>query len=241
MHPIQCRWLPLGLLSFALSLACLGLSPDEPASIKEATPSIDEATPSHSPADAEHFEQTSYGGSYELYHGEGNLGSVYPTHATASSTLEAGKNRHAAMRASDQDLATAWCEGSDGLGEGDSLTLSWDQPVVVYAVQVWGGYFKDEARLFSNGRLKSYGLKLDSGETWNIQSAEAPRDNFKNNKDSPNGFIFPDLSMMPGHEVTMSTSLTIEITAVSPGDEYQDTCISEVKIWTQPTCDDCGD
>ena len=237
MHPITRRWLPLGLLSLALSLACSGLSPDEPTS-------TDESSASPAPDNAEHVEETSYGNAYDVYLGEGSPGVQNATRATASSTLKPRIKLHSAMRASDQDLATAWCEGSDGIGQGESLTLSWEQPVALYAVEIWGGYFKDEDRLFHNGRLESYRLTLDSGEPWIVKSTAPQRGNFKNNKDFPNIVMFPDSSMVPGHDGSQSktTSLTIEITKVFPGEKYQDTCISEVKIWTFPiTCDDCGD
>ncbi|MBW1881466.1 MAG: discoidin domain-containing protein, partial [Deltaproteobacteria bacterium] len=73
--------------------------------------------------------------------------------ATATSTLQ-DSDRYAARNAFDGDPNTAWCEGADGLGVGEKLTITLDGKYMVDAAFVHGGYFKSEETLAKNARLK---------------------------------------------------------------------------------------
>ena len=179
-----------------------------------------------------------YGATYELHHGEGPGPQVVtPAKVTASSTLTEGSVSYAAARVADGKLSTAWCEGQPGSGTGASLTLHFDTPIQVRWIELWGGYFLDEKRLFTNERVQSYRISFDDHTHQRVRSSDVPRDGFAAAQRSPNvvanaAWVEPGLSA--ALQPVLSKSVTIEVLSVFPGDKYTDLCISEVKVYTQP-------
>jgi len=158
---------------------------------------------------------------------------VKPVKVTASSTLVEGSMRHDAARVVDGKLDTAWCEGQPGSGVGASITLHFDREVQVEFIEIWGGYFKDERRLFSNERLERYHLTLEGMGPIEVRTTDVPRDGFKASAEWPNHFT-PSWASMRGSSIAPKehvTSITIEAVSVFPGDKYTDLCISEVKVY----------
>ncbi len=80
---------------------------------------------------------------------------------TASSTL-AGKG-YAVGGLLDDKVETAWCEGAPGPGVGETLRIQLSQPMRLYSVGVRGGYFKSEALLAANARVRMLEVRTSTG------------------------------------------------------------------------------
>jgi hypothetical protein len=139
----------------------------------------------------------------------------------ASSTLVEGARSYGAALAVDGDLKTAWCEGVEGDGVGQSLTLRWPKGHVVEAAEIWGGYFLDDRRLRSNGRIAAFSLdEAAAPRTFAVADvpAEYPFDNR-----TPWGGLFE-------LRVTGAEQVVLTIDAVHAGTKHRDTCVSEIRL-----------
>src|SRR5262245_8367880 len=83
------------------------------------------------------------------------------TKLTASSTLKDAKNRYAAEMVLDSDESTAWCEGKNGPGVGESLVIELSEPVLIDRVLITPMYAKSLETVSANNRVKKLVLELD--------------------------------------------------------------------------------
>jgi len=145
---------------------------------------------------------------------------------TATSTLRSGpgcggtcyfipSNTH------DGDSATAWSEGVDGLGQGESLQFSFGVEQRVVRVDLLPGWQRGETCLFQrNGRPRELLLRFDSGAS---QTVAVPDE--------------ATLLQIPVDAVT--SSMVIQILEVWPGsacggqEPDEDTLITEVSIFVE--------
>ena len=74
----------------------------------------------------------------------------------------------------DTDLKTAWVEGKDGNGEGESLVVELNGLRTITAIQVMNGYHKNERLFLANNRVHVAELQFSNGETRRISLADAP-------------------------------------------------------------------
>lgn len=72
--------------------------------------------------------------------------------------------KYHAQQAVDGKQDTAWCEGKKGTGVGESLTVTFREPVYIAMVQLWGGYFKSPKVLADNSRLARVKLEFDGAD-----------------------------------------------------------------------------
>ena len=177
-----------------------------------------------------------YGSPYELYmSGVEAPQTTKPSKATASSSLTEGKLTHSPSRVSDGNKGTAWCEGKEGTGAGSSLTLEWDQPIELYAIEFWGGYFIDERRLFSNERVKSYKVLLDGKVVQEHTTADIEKDTAAAHMSSDFGNVmFFGASELDTENLPSVSAVTFEVVSVHPGEKYTDLCISEIVVYLAP-------
>ena len=133
-------------------------------------------------------------------------------------------------------MATAWCEGIEGPGIGATLTLHWDAPVELAAVQIWGGYFLDEGRLLNNARLQRYRISFDGQPHTELFTQDVVEGEFDASRQFGNVLFFErfDHPAM-GNPAPTVRSLTIEVLEAYPGRKYADLCISEVVVHQHPS------
>ncbi len=139
---------------------------------------------------------------------------------TASSTLRAGKtSSYKATHLRDYERETAWVEGVEGDGKGETLTFRLDKPVPVSRIGIVNGYAKSPEIYKANGRVREFAIAVN-GET---RGTVTIPDELLNEE----RFFFD----IPGTLEPVS-ELTLTITDVYPGTKYQDTAVSEIVLVT---------
>lgn len=157
----------------------------------------------------------------------------------ASSTLTAqGKNTYATSNLLDGDLSTAWCEGVDGNGVGETLEVLipkekfGDPGGMLWAFVLSSGYAKNDRTWTGNGRVESVRVGVCGEEKFQrlslkqkaspyslqLVEAEEYHEEFR---------LYERIqdNMMMGEDVC----LTVTIDKVSEG-KHSDTCISELQF-----------
>ena len=114
----------------------------------------------------------------------------------------------------DNDLNTAWVEGADGNGIGESITLTLDGTYTVNGFSINAGYQKSETLYLKNSA--PYGIRV-------IFSDRSSVDVLLND-------VF-DLQSYTLKNPVETSSVTFMILSVYRGETYEDTCISELKLF----------
>ena len=140
----------------------------------------------------------------------------------------------------DDDLNTAWCEGTKGRGEGQWVEFNFAGNVSVGAIGIINGYTKREALYYANNRIKkikldveyqpeeyqkhSGGSKTNVKETTVIDLKELQFNELNKNVQAP--FI----SWLADYDDSYRrmNKIRLTIVEVAPGTKHDDTCISEV-------------
>jgi hypothetical protein len=134
---------------------------------------------------------------------------------SASSTLAPqGSATYGVDHLGDDDLGTAWVEGDEGDGAGAVLRFTWggDPPgPACDQLIVYNGYTKSEAAWKANGRVKQLAVRVDGERRFRIALADSWHE---------------QTAELPGIEVGQQVEL--EILAVYPGAEHEDTALSEL-------------
>jgi hypothetical protein len=113
----------------------------------------------------------------------------------------------------DGRLDFGWVEGVDGPGIGESVTITFDQPVTVNAVELWNGYQRSKDHFQKNARAKriSFGAG-DKVVTLDVADAMGPQK-----------------LALPAPAT--GTSFTLKILDAVKGSVYQDLVLSELRFW----------
>ena len=142
------------------------------------------------------------------------------TAATASSVLAPEANgdlirTYGPENVLDGDLSTCWAEGVEGLGYGESLTLVAAEPQTVSTIRVYGGLQSDAARFRNNACPTELLAEFDDGSVYRVWVSDVI-----------------DYGGVPvflcSGKKTSSIKLTLQ--AITAGEQYQDTCISEISF-----------
>jgi len=116
-------------------------------------------------------------------------------------------------KAIDGDLTTAWVEGADGSGIGESLTIDFGEAITVEDIGVMPGFSKDPAVFWGNNRVELARFEFSDGTMMT-----------RSFNDKPELMIFELANPIK------ADSVTITILNVYTGDSWNDTCISEVAV-----------
>ncbi len=142
---------------------------------------------------------------------------IRPTSAKASSILEATSTiAYRATNLLDGDLATAWNEGVDGPGIGEWVRFDFSEQLVLTRIEIANGYQKDSERFAGNPRVKSLKVEYSNGAVQMVTLLDT--EEFQT--------------------ITPTTPQPIEwfkliIVSVYPGAKWEDTALSEVRIYKQ--------
>ena len=112
-------------------------------------------------------------------------------------------------------MTTCWCEGADGYGEGEYITLYADSEQQFNQIVIYNGLCTSESLFYKNSRVQDCMIAFSDGTV--IQTT-----------------LDGDYSNQPCTvwlDDTISADC-IEITILSTysGSKYSDTCISEIKV-----------
>ena len=113
----------------------------------------------------------------------------------------------------DGDVTTPWQEGANGAGLGEWVRFEFTQPVELARLEILNGYQKDDERYLGNPRVRLVMVEYSSGATQLVE-----------------------LSDVRDPQIVNPTSEAVEwvklaIVSVYPGDKWEDTALSEVRIY----------
>lgn len=129
----------------------------------------------------------------------------------ASSELDEKSANYSPDLAVDGDSGTAWVEGVDGQGMGESITLTFDQVYRVSGLDIRAGYQKSTDLYYKNSRPKTITVEFSDGTSEQCDLRDV--------NDKQTIFFSKPVA---------TDRLTIRIDSVYAGNKYTDTAISEV-------------
>ena len=114
----------------------------------------------------------------------------------------------------DGDNATAWVEDADGQGEGESLTIELDDTYAVSGFIINAGYQKNTEVYDNNSRPKELIVSFSDGQRLTVELND-----------------YYDAQKIVFDSSLETTSVTFTINDVYPGGKYEDTVISEIRLF----------
>ena len=132
---------------------------------------------------------------------------------SASSYLSEKNIKHVPDRIMDGDTTTAWVEGVEGNGEGESITFTFGDLYVVSDIKSWNGYQKSEDLYYKNARTSELELEFSDGSTERISL-----------QDMASGF--QEFAL----ERHVTSYVKVKIVSTYDGSKYEDTVISEIEL-----------
>lgn len=132
---------------------------------------------------------------------------------TASSYLSEKNIKHVPDLIMDGDTTTAWVEGVDGNGEGESITFTFGDLYAVSDIKIWNGYQKSEDLYYKNARPAELELEFLDGSTERISL-----------QDTSSGF--QEFAL----ERHVTSYVKVKIISTYEGSKYEDTVISEIEL-----------
>lgn len=133
----------------------------------------------------------------------------------ASSRLASqGKNAYGVGNLVDGDEATAWVEGRKGDGIGEWLLVDFGEPKPVTVLEVRNGYTKSQDIFSKNSRVRDIEIVTSAGITRRLSLDD-------------NGA----LQRMELPDLGEATWIQLRILSVYPGSKYDDTAISELRVY----------
>lgn len=150
--------------------------------------------------------------------GDGFYNCFYFSNSVSSSLKSVKQISYGSDNLSDLDLRTAWVEGTDGYGIGESITYNiemLDAPdIVLKEIVIVNGYVKNQSAWINNSRVKKMRL-IVNGKPKAILKLS----------DVANYQIFDIEKYVTGSK---KLNLKLKILEVTKGDKYADTAITEI-------------
>lgn len=142
-----------------------------------------------------------------------SVSAPYFSHISASSVREAvSGNYYNPQNVLDGRSNTAWTEGVDGYGIGQSISFYADSSQGVCGIKILNGYCKSEELYYKNSRVKKLKLSFSNGHTYAYELPD----------------VFDKYTVINLNTPEYCTSVTLTILDIYAGTAYDDTCISEI-------------
>ncbi|BBF45214.1 hypothetical protein lbkm_3976 [Lachnospiraceae bacterium KM106-2] len=165
-------------------------------------------------------EQSSYDG-YSLKSIEISDAAASIKNIKASSQLKSnGSISYGVNNLLDNDKNSAWVEGSNGDGTGESLTISLSEEEEIRGIAIANGYQKSEELYGKNNSLASIEIEFSNGEKNEYSLGE---DSYQGDETSCYDIIYFDKSVK-------TKDITLKIQSVIKGSLFNDACISEIRV-----------
>jgi hypothetical protein len=146
----------------------------------------------------------------------------------ASSRLESQEGKtYEGSNLIDGDYNTAWVEGVNGVGEGESVTLHLQNPTEVYGVLIYNGYLASADLYEKNGKVSK--VRVDFGNGVTLEE-ETPTYELYNSEDEVNTCEYY-IGRIELDTPVITDTITITILEAQAGTKYDDTCMSEVEVY----------
>ncbi len=165
---------------------------------------------------------------------------------SASSTLAEAGQDHSPAVLRDHDMTTAWAEGVDGTGVGETIRISAQGVQKVHGIRLGLGFLKDQGLLERNGRPAalhfafSDGTELDAvfePDLYGVEMKEGVQASYHATPLAA-GYGADRWELAQGYLDYVSFGQEIEtewieitITDARAGTKYEDTCISELVVY----------
>lgn len=132
---------------------------------------------------------------------------------SATSVLSETTNTHYAERVFDNDISTAWVEGVDGNGIGESLTITFDKKRMIEGFEINAGYQRSNKHYITNGRPSGIKLTFSDGTS--------------------SFYVLEDVEGVQHIQLynpIATDSVVLTLDSVYSGTLYEDTAISEISF-----------
>lgn len=150
--------------------------------------------------------------------------------AKASSTLDEqfGKT-YVAEHLIDGNLNTCWVENVVGTGEGESIELDLGKERKVYGVGIYNGYLESKYLYQINGKVSEVQIRASDGSFVTGEFYIAEYDKVK--EPIPESEYVKQGTYFKFDQPIMTDKITITILNAVSGEKYDDTCISEIRVY----------
>lgn len=133
----------------------------------------------------------------------------------ATSTLASeGSNTYYVDNLVDNNKSTAWVEGSDNEGIGQSVVFKSDKLQKISRIKILNGYCKSKDLYLKNNRVKAVKIIFSDGTIITRQIKD----------------LYNEFELIEFDSPIDCDELTLEIQEVYKGSKYNDTCISEIVV-----------
>lgn len=139
---------------------------------------------------------------------------------------------------SDMDFGTAWVASKDGIG--DKITITFKEPTKVHCFYFVGGYYKSRSTYEQNNRVRTVKMSYEYYE--GKEKYEGQR-TCTIDMDDYEPLFFDNLWIHKGvlkemistdYQNFRTTKIEFEIIDINKGTKYDDTCISEIILFSPP-------
>lgn len=150
--------------------------------------------------------------------------------AEASSTLKGQASKtYYASNLVDGNINTCWVEGVSGTGEGETIRLSLDGEQTVYGLVIYNGYLESGYLYSVNGKVTQVTVRAADGTTVRSDLGVVKLDERKEPLEDYD--LYSCKNWVNFDQPVYTDTLTITIEKAVPGSLYEDTCISEIKVY----------
>ena len=152
-------------------------------------------------------------------------GAPIPLRGSVEVSSELDSAKYGKKMIADLNAATAWNEGVEGLGEGETITWTYKEEKWIYGMAILPGYQKNKDIYNKNG--VPIELLLEVGGKVMRCELDTYEPDFSNPTASMRYVDFP--------EPVLADEVTVTIETVREGSKYEDTCISELFFYEYAT------
>lgn len=132
----------------------------------------------------------------------------------ASSYLKEDIETHYPANICDGNVRTAWVEGAEGDGLGESILIDFGKEKAISSLDIINGFAKEERLYYANHRVKRIMISFSDGRSQEFDL-----------QDKNLGYQTIQL-----HGPVKTSFIKLTILGIYCGTKYSDTCISEVRI-----------
>ena len=144
----------------------------------------------------------------------------------SSSLPESNGKKYDATNLFDGNYETAWVEGVDGTGVGETITLHLKEVSDVFGLQLYNGYLADGDLYEKNGRVTEVSVDFGGG---NVVTKEMYSGYY--GWGSPEDAASINLNKIELDKPVATDTIIITIKNAEAGSKYDDTCISEIAVY----------
>lgn len=162
-----------------------------------------------------------------MIYGRYRKDTVKVSSAEASSNLpDANGKTYDAANLIDGNYETAWVEGVDGVGIGETITLHLGEVSEVYGIQLYNGYLASEDLLEKNGIAREVSVDFGGGTV--VEKEVYGSSYIWSSVEDMASF---NLNRIELYKPIATDTIVITIKNADAGNKYDDTCISEITVY----------